>query len=86
MDFQRELDVALKVARAANALLSQYSTGAVKVSFKGVNDPVTEADTALNTLIFRTTPSSVKKPATARTDFVHGVCVVLIPSMALKNS
>ncbi len=49
--FARELDEAARLARAAGALLMKIYTTDFAVSYKGPNDPVTEADKRANALL-----------------------------------
>ena len=44
MDFQQELDVAVRLASESNDIAYKFISGSTRVSYKGPNDPVTEAD------------------------------------------
>jgi 3'(2'), 5'-bisphosphate nucleotidase len=50
-DFTRELDEAVRLARAAGAILMRIYATDFAVSYKGPNDPVTEADKQANQFI-----------------------------------
>lgn len=52
-DFKRELDEAARLARAAGAILMGIYATDFAVSYKGPNDPVTEADKQANELLVR---------------------------------
>ena len=49
--FQRELEEASRLARAAGAILMRIYATDFAVSYKGPNDPVTEADKLANDLL-----------------------------------
>ncbi len=53
MDFQQELDVAVRLARESNDIACEFISSSTRVSYKGPNDPVTEADIALNNFVLK---------------------------------
>ena len=53
MDFEEELGVGIRLANESNKILRKFMSGPQNVSYKGANDPVTEADTTLNAFLLK---------------------------------
>ena len=53
MDFRQELDVAVRLANESNDIAHRFVSRPTRVSYKGPNDPVTEADVALNDFVVK---------------------------------